>query len=182
MIGDPKLPIADNPITDRDGGIIEVNIDNSGDPYDEPPEVFITGEGYGARGIVLLDDDGYVREIRIVDPGYGYRLNLPDDAEKECIIDSFTMIRPGTQYTSTPIVYVDGKTDVAEAVINSDGQVISVRIKDRTLTFDSYPDVRILGGGGYGAQFIPSFVCLDPSDRVKIGSAKVGTGSYIDCP
>ena len=182
LIGDPKLPRADNPITDRDGGIIEVNINNSGDPYDEPPEVFITGEGYGARGIVLLDDDGYVREIRIVDPGYGYRLNLPDDAEKECIIDSFTMIKPGTQYTSTPIVYVDGKTDVAEAVINSDGQVISVRIKDRTLVFDSYPDVRILGGGGYGAQFIPSFVCLDPSDRVKIGSAKVGTGSYIDCP
>ena len=92
------------------------------------------------------------------------------------------MIKPGTQYTSTPVVYVDGKTNIAEAVINSNGQVISVRIKDRTITFDSYPDVRILGGGGYGAQFIPSFVCLDPSDRVKIGSAKVGTGSYIDCP
>ena len=31
-------------------------------------------------------------------------------------------------------------------------------------------------------KFIPSFVCLDPDARVEIGSAKVGTGSYIDCP
>ena len=144
--------------------------------------MFITGEGYGARGIVLLDDSGFAREIRIVDPGYGYRLNTPDDAKKECIIDSFTMVKPGLQYTSAPIVYVNGRKDVAEAVINPDGQVISVRIKDRTIVFDSYPEIRILGGGGYGAKFMPSFVCLDASDRVKIGSAKVGTGSYIDCP
>ena len=179
---DIKLPIPGIPITDGDGGIIEVPIDNPGDPYDEPPEVFITGEGYGARGIVLLDDSGFAREIRIVDPGYGYRLNTPDDAKKECIIDSFTMVKPGLQYTSAPIVYVNGRKDVAEAVINPDGQVISVRIKDRTIVFDSYPEIRILGGGGYGAKFMPSFVCLDASDRVKIGSAKVGTGSYIDCP
>ena len=50
------------------------------------------------------------------------------------------------------------------------------------MTFTSYPEVIINGGGGYGAKFIPSFACLDPDMRVKIGSAKVGTGSYIDCP
>ena len=177
-----RLPEAGDIITDRGGGIITVPILLPGDPYTEPPKVFITGEGYGASGEVLLDTDGFAKEIRIVDPGYGYKINLPDDAERECIIDAFTMIRPGQEYKSAPKVFVNGDSDVAEAVINPDGQVISVRIKNRSITFDSYPEVVIVGGGGYGAKFLPSFVCLDSASRVKIGSAKVGTGSYIDCP
>ena len=60
--------------------------------------------------------------------------------------------------------------------------MVSVRIRDRSTTFTEYPEIKILGGGGYGSKFIPSFVCLDPAARVEIGSAKVGTGSYIDCP
>ena len=169
-------------ITDKGGGIISIPISTPGDPYTEPPAVFITGEGYGASGEVLLDTEGFAKEIRIVDPGFGYKINLPDNAERECIIDSFTMIRPGQQYEAAPKVFVDGDDEVAEAVINTDGQVISVRIKNRSITFDSYPEVVIVGGGGYGAKFIPSFVCLDSDSRVKVGSAKVGTGSYIDCP
>ena len=176
------LPEAGTIITDKGGGIISIPILTSGDPYTEPPAVFITGEGYGASGEVLLDTEGFAKEIRIVDPGFGYKINLPDNVQRECIIDSFTMIRPGQQYEEAPKVFVDGNDEVAEAVINTDGQVISVRIKNRSITFDSYPEVVIVGGGGYGAKFIPSFVCLDSDARVKIGSAKVGTGSYIDCP
>ena len=177
-----KEPEAGIIITDTDGGIIDVPIKNPGDPYTEPPAVFITGNGYGATGEVLLDNAGYAKEIRIHTPGAGYKLNTPGNAEKECIIDSFTMISPGREYKTAPMVYIDGLTSTAEAVINTDGQVISVRIKDRTLTFTDYPEIKIIGGGGYGAKFIPSFVCLDPDARVKLGSAKVGTGSYIDCP
>ena len=177
-----NLPEAGIIITDKGGGIINIPILTSGDPYTEPPAVFITGEGYGASGEVLLDTEGFAKEIRIVDPGFGYKINLPDNVQRECIIDSFTMIRPGQQYEEAPKVFVDGDDEVAEAVINTDGQVISVRIKNRSITFDSYPEVVIVGGGGYGAKFIPSFVCLDSDARVKIGSAKVGTGSYIDCP
>ena len=55
-------------------------------------------------------------------------------------------------------------------------------IKNRELTFDRYPEILILGGGGYGAKAIPAFSCLDPVARVAVGSAKVGTGSYVDCP
>ena len=129
-----------------------------------------------------MDSNGYVTEIRVVEPGVGYKLNTSDIAKKECIIDSFTMITPGREFKSAPKVWIDGDDSIAEAVINSDGQVISVRIKNREMTFTSYPEVIINGGGGYGAKFIPSFACLDPDMRVKIGSAKVGTGSYIDCP
>ena len=130
----------------------------------------------------MLDTDGFVREIRVTDPGFGYKINKPATAELECIIDSFTMIRPGQGYTSPPKVFVDGDDKVAEAVINTKGQIISVRIKNRSVTFEEYPEVKILGGGGFGAKFLPSFSCLSPTARVKVGSAKIGTGSYIDCP
>ena len=177
-----KLPVVGDIITDDGGGIIHIPIDDSGTRYTEPPAVFITGEGYGATGEVLLDNDGFANEIRIVDPGFGYKLNVPTTAKKECIIDAFTMGSPGKGYTSVPTVYINGSKDVAEAEINTNGQVIAIKIKDRTITFNSYPELIISGGGGLGARFIPSFVCLDPTARVKVGSAKVGTGSYIDCP
>ena len=177
-----SLPEVGTIITDPDGGILDIPIKKPGDPYTEPPAVFITGEGYGATGEVLLDTNGYAKEIRINTPGAGYKLNTSVATGKECIIDSFTMLSPGFGFTSVPKVWVNGNSNIAEALINTDGQVISVRIKDRTLTFVEYPEIKIIGGGGYGAKFIPSFVCLDPDARVKLGSAKVGTGSYIDCP
>ena len=177
-----RLPVAGDIITNGDGGVIEIPIKDSGTRFVERPAVFITGEGYGATGEVLLDNDGFAKEIRITDPGFGYRKNTPTTANKECIIDSFTMISPGKGYTSVPTVFVNKSKDVAEAQINTDGQVIAIRIKDRTITFEEYPEVIISGGGGLGAKFLPSFVCLDPDARVSIGSAKVGTGSYIDCP
>jgi len=99
-----------------------------------------------------------------------------------CIIDSFTMLRPGIGYTSAPQVYVDGNPDIAEAVINEDGFVISLKVKDRVTTFDSTPEVVIVGGDGYGARFLPSLVCLDTQELEVVGSTKIGTGSYIDCP
>ena len=177
----PILPTIGDIITGPDGGIIDVIIDDPGDPFKEAPAVFITGAGIGTAAIGLLDDKGSLSEIRITDPGFGHKLNSPTSALKECIIDSFTMIRPGREYTSAPIVYINGDDTIAEAIVEN-GQVISVRVKNRELTFDTYPTVIILGGGGYGATFLPSFSCLEPEARVKIGSAKIGTGSYIDCP
>ena len=177
-----RLPESGEIITNNDGGVLEIPILDSGDRFTERPTVFITGNGYGATGEVLLDNDGFAKEVRITDPGFGYKINTPSTASKECIIDSFTMISPGKGYTSVPTVFVGKSKDIAEAQINTDGQVIAVRIKDRTVTFEEYPEIIISGGSGIGARFIPSFVCLDPDARVELGSAKVGTGSYIDCP
>ena len=130
----------------------------------------------------MLDDNGFLTEIRVTNPGRGYKLNKPVGAQKECIIDAFTLMNVGRNYKTPPAVYVNGDSTIAESVINERGQVISVRIKNRELTFDRYPEMLILGGGGYGAKAIPSFSCLDPVARVETGSAKVGTGSYVDCP
>jgi hypothetical protein len=169
-------------VTDDSGGIIYIPIDNPGDPWAEAPYVFITGQGIGATATALLDEKGYLTEIRMKSSGYGYKKNLPQTTGKRCIIDTFTIIRPGVEYTEKPTIYVNGRTDVAEATINEDGFVIGARVLDRTTTYDKFPEIIIVGGGGYGAKLLPSLVCLDEQNLATIGSTKIGTGRYIDCP
>jgi hypothetical protein len=179
-----RVPTVDenNIITDDNGGIIDIPIDNPGDPWAEPPYVFITGQGIGATATALLDQDGYLTEIRIKSSGYGYKKNLASDRGKRCIIDAYTVSRPGIGYTEKPTIYVNGRTDIAEAIINDDGFVIGARTLDRVTTYDKFPEIIIVGGGGYGAKLLPSLVCLDEQNLTKVGSTKIGTGKYIDCP
>jgi len=103
----------------------------------------------------LLDENGYLTEIRVKKGGYGYKINDPESNGVRCIIDSFTVIRPGRNYTEKPVVYVNGETDVAEAIINEDGFLIGARVLRRELTFDEYPEVRVIGSGA-GGKLIPS--------------------------
>ena len=181
IIIDREKPEAGDPVTDPIGGIIQIPIKKPGGPYVIPPYVLIGGQGYGATAQALLDNDGFVTEIRVTTPGIGYKLNRPESNGLRCIIDSFTLIRPGQGYTSAPTVWINGRNDVAEAVVE-DGRVVSVRILDRETTFEEYPEVLIIGGGGIGAKWIPSFACLDTPGLAEIGSTKIGTGRYVDCP
>ena len=130
----------------------------------------------------MLDQEGFITEIRIKAPGYGYKLNLADDVGVRCIIDSFTILSPGIGYTSRPDIYINGELGVAEALINDDGFVIGARILDRQRTFSEFPDIRVVGGGGYGARMLPSLACLDTEALTTVGATKIGTGRYVDCP
>ena len=188
---DPNKPVRDfepptvdpiNVITDPNGGIIDIPITNPGDPWAEPPYVTIGGAGISATATALLDEKGFLTEIRVKTPGYGYKLNLPATQNKRCIIDSFTLIRPGIDYTEPPTIYVDGRTDVAEALIDDQGFVIGARVLDRVTTYEKMPEVLIVGGNGFGAKLIPSLACLDTEALTTIGSTKIGTGRYVDCP
>ena len=67
-------------------------------------------------------------------------------------------------------------------MISQSDNVIKLSSINRRMFILATAKVIILGGGGYAAKFIPSFACLDPEARVKVGSAKIGTGKYIDCP
>ena len=170
-------------ITDDNGGIIEIPVDDPGDAWAEPPVVFIGGEGSGATAVGLLDGNGFLTEIRVQSPGFGYKLNLASDNDVRCIIDSFTILRPGIGYTSVPDMYVNGELGIAEAVIDPDtGFVVGARILNREITFEKFPAIDIVGGGGYGAKLLPSLACLDTEALSTIGSTKIGTGKYIDCP
>ena len=178
---EPEIVI-DDVITDDNGGIIEIPISNPGDPWAEAPYVFIGGNGFGATATALLDQEGYLTEIRILSPGFGYKKNLSENAGKRCIIDTFTMIKPGIGYVDKPEVYVNGESGLAEAIINSDGFVIGAKMLDRTRTFEGFPEVKVIGGGGAGARLLPSLVCLDTDGLSTVGATKIGTGRYVDCP
>lgn len=180
--GDHEKPKAFAPITGDDGSIISVTIDETGDAYTEAPRVIFSGEGFGATGIALLNDKGFVSEIRVTRGGLGYKRNLPEDSNLRCIIDSFTMIAPGIRYTSPPDVFINGLRGGAIAEIDARGYVTSVKIIDRKTSYSSTPIVKIIGGGGSGAIFKPSMVCLDTQEIETIGLVKIGTGRYIDCP
>ena len=179
-----RVPIVDTTkiITDSDGGIIEIPISNPGDPWAEPPYVFIGGNGRGAAATALLDNKGYLTEIRIKSTGFGYKKNLASDQDVRCIIDTFTLLRPGRGYTEKPTILINGDDSIAEAIINDNGFVIGARTLNREKTFDRYPVVEIVGGGGYGAKLLPSLACLDTDGLARLGATKIGTGRYVDCP
>lgn len=176
-------PIAGDPIVDEDGSIISIPIDYPGNrSYLVAPEVAIFGDGYGAAAIALLDSDGFVSEIRVTRTGLNYVPNLPSDNGTKCVIDSFTIIRTGFNYTTPPTLYVDGRTDVGEITINEDGFISGVRVLNRSISYDTIPEIVVSGGDGSGGFVLPSLVCLPPLELETKGYVKIGTGSYIDCP
>ena len=175
-----KEPTIGEPIVDEDGKIIEIPIDDPGDPYLLPPNLAITGQGWGAMGVPLLDKDGYVTEIRITQRGRNFIPNKPENVN--CVLDSLTLTRPGKGYTSIPKVFIDGESDKVVARINAAGFVVGFDVIDRTKIYNTAPTVTIVGGGGFGANALASLSCLDSETRDLLGYAKVGTGRYVDCP
>ena len=182
---DFKLPTikSGDIITDENGGIIEIPVDNPGGAWAEAPYVFIGGNGTGATGVGLLDEGGFLTEIRIHSSGFGYKKNLAKDNNVRCIIDSFTILKTGSGYTSPPDLYVNGQLGIAEAILDVDnGFVIGARVLNRQITFEKFPSISIVGGGGYGARMLPSLACLDTDALTTVGATKIGTGRYVDCP
>lgn len=177
-----KKPVAGDPITDDNGAIVEIPIKVPGGPYQKAPQIIITGNGYGSGAVALLDDKGFVTEVRVTRQGINYVPNTADENNLQCVVDSFTLLSPGSGYTEPPVVLINGERDIAEAVIDQRGFVVSIRTLDRSKRYTNMPTVTLLGGGGGGARFLPNMVCLDSNELERRGYAKIGTGSYVDCP
>ena len=175
-------PVAGTPVTNDSGAIISIPIVSRGCPYQKPPRVIVRGKGYGASAIALLDQNGFVSEIRVTRTGRGYVKNNSDDQNLTCVIDSYTLLNPGRGYTSEPDVFINGEQGIARARINELGYVYSVEVVDRTRTFKNIPSIIIRGGGGAGARVLPSLNCLNKVELETRGYTKIGTGKYIDCP
>ena len=177
-----KKPVAGDPITDEGGAIVEIPIKVPGGPYQTAPQIIITGGGYGSGAVALLDDKGFVTEVRVTRQGINYVPNTANENNLQCVIDSFTLLSPGSGYTEAPVVLINGERDIAEAIIDQRGFVVSIRTLDRSKRYTDMPTVTLLGGGGGGARFLPNMVCLDSNELERRGYAKIGTGSYVDCP
>ena len=177
----PSDPVACEPEVDENGSILSIDICSTGTQYNYPPNVLITGTGFGATATAVLDDDGYVSQIKILTPGIGYQSN---SSGKQCIITGFNLIRPGSGYTTAPAVYVNGDSSIVKAKIQ-DGRVIGFDVANKTKTFTSFPDIEIFGDG-YGALAIPFIGCVPSEELNRIETETVAelstTGSYVDCP
>jgi len=180
----PEPPEPGIPVTDPDGSIINIPIDTPGGrQYQVPPKVVIEGNGSGAAGIALLDRNGFVSEIRVTRIGSGYKRNVPGvNNDLTCVIDSFTIIRPGFGYKEPPTLYIDGDPSIAQIKIDDNGFIVGTEVLNRSKSFNTIPDVLIVGGGGAGGFVLPSLVCLPQEELEQQGYVKIGTGSYIDCP
>ena len=180
-----RFPIIDetNIITDSNGGIIDIPIKDSGNiNYAELPFVTISGSGYGARALPVLNKVGKLAEIRVIDPGVGYLINSGDMNSLKCIIDDFTLIRPGFGYKDA-IIYVNGESNVAEAIIENE-YIMGARLLRRDVFYQSTPNIEIFSTTGFSAKIIPSMVCVtDEQFKNRLSTEnRIRKGVYIDCP
>jgi len=182
---EPQPPTACPPIISTEGQILSIPICKPGSRYITPPDIYIQseGNGYGASAVAVLDDNGYVKEIKVVRAGRGYPPALPND-NLNCVITGFTIIKGGFGYSSPPTVLVDGDPTVAEAVV-SNGVLVDIKVKQKTKEFLDNPTVRIIASTtGLGAIAVANISCLD-RERVNELADIVGptpVGEYIDCP
>jgi len=180
----PVPPIACPPVVSSTGQIVSIGICSPGTRYLAAPAIYIqgNGRGYGASAVAVLDDEGYVSEIKVVRPGRGYPPNPPENLD--CIITGFTIIKPGFGYDVPPAVFVDGELDVAEAVI-ANGVLVDIKVKNKSKTFTDNPLIKIIPvSRGVGAVAIANIACLDRQDVREIAEVVGPTpvGEYIDCP
>ena len=176
-----RPPTLGPPEVDDDGKIIDIPIENPGDPYIFPPFIKIYGTGVGASAKAVLDDSGKISKVLIQRPGRGYTPNK--SASKQCVIDGFLVIRPGLGYKTAPTIYVDGDSTIAKALIDETGYVVDIQVINKTKTFFKFPEI-IIEGDGAGAKVIPSLSCLDNTNFVALVNevAPSGVAQVIDCP
>lgn len=182
--GNPNPPIACPPVVSKSGQIVSIGICSPGTRYLAAPQIYVqgNGRGYGASAVAVLDDAGYLSEIKVVRPGRGYPPNPPDGLD--CVITGFTIIKPGFGYDKPPAVFVDGELGVAEAVIKN-GVLVDITVIDKTKTFTDNPLIKIIPTSqGIGGIAIANIACLDPIDIQQLQEIVDPTpvGQYIDCP
>jgi hypothetical protein len=176
-----KPPVIGTPEVCDDGRIMYIPIIDKGDRYRVPPIVRIRGAGFGASAIAELDQDGYIKNIKITRSGTGYK---PTRVETNCVIDSFAIFSPGVGYYDKPTVYVNGDSSVAKAKTDDRGFVSSIEVVDKSRVFACTPRVEITSASGLGAKAYPIMQCF-ADDLYKEYVSEVapsGVDEVIDCP
>lgn len=174
-------PVLGTPEVCDDGRIMEVPILRTGDAYSVPPIVVFSGGGYGASATAELDENGYLRRINVTRGGTGY---TPSRTRGNCVISNIAITNPGLGYYRKPTVFVNGRSNIAEAIISDEGIVTGIDIIDKTATFTCTPKIEIIGGDGLGAKAFALMECRDDENyqRFVQDIAPSGVDEVIDCP
>lgn len=187
---DPDLPPPSTPVVvGPDKGVVSVPVPPTAKKrkYKNPPLTPISGIGTGAIAKAELDEDGFLIDIVVKSIGIGY---IPSDFDQCGILTNIVITNVGGYYDFSPTVYVNNDPTIAVAAIEN-GRLAEIRITNpQNIVYNSIPDIRIVGGGGYGgsAKAVITYVpCPEVPDRYlnvvnKYNESKLGIVSVVDCP
>ena len=160
-----------NAVVNNTGQIIGVDIVDPGMGYtpENPPYVTIKdacGDGSGAIGTPMIDDDGGIKNIIIESPGYGYNNDYPltlttsgpiesgviDVPSDEMVggIDDVVIVDPGSGYNTTDTLEVDG-AELTPIILG--GKIVGVNVVNGGVGFTSIPEITVNSDTGIGAIF-----------------------------
>lgn len=174
-------PVLGDPEVCDDGRVMHIPIIETGDRYKVPPIVVISGDGFGASAKAELNEEGYIKNITILRSGFGY---LPSRVNNNCVIDKIIVNSPGIGYYSTPTVYVNGESGVANARVDERGFVYAIEVINGTKLYSCTPKVEIFGGDGLGASAVAIMSCRsDELHKLYVNVvAPSGVDEVVDCP
>ena len=156
------------------GHILDVKLTASGSNYLAPiaPQVVIGGKGKDAEATAVVDASGVVTAVNVTKEGTGYGHEIA----------SVEVTSRGSGYTLPPSVTFDpASTASAEAIINEDGEVVSIAVTNGGVYSSTPPTVTITShpqdetGQGCKATAVlspPPTVTFIPPGAIAV--AKVG--------
>lgn len=180
---DDGTPEFDVPIIDADGSIIDIEVKKSGHRYRSVPFISIDSNvGFGAIVEPILNSNGYLSRVRVIRGGQGYQ-GKTRPTNVVCQLVGFTMTNVGGLYDTAPTVYVDGKSDIARAILSPQGYVEEIQLLEGGQSYNEVPEVIITGGGGFGAKAKADLQCVpaEESELILQGLAR-DPANYVDCP
>ena len=169
--GTPGLGGLLNAVVNNTGQIIGVDIVNPGMGYipENPPYVTFKdacGDGSGAIGTPMIDDNGGIKNVIIESPGYGYNNDYPitlttsgpiesgvvdvPSAEMVGEIDDVVVVDPGSGYNTTDTLEVDG-AELTPIILG--GKIVGVNVANGGVGFTSIPEITVNSDTGIGAIF-----------------------------
>jgi len=186
-----------NAVVSNLGELIGADVVERGLGYSPQKPPYVTfrdacGNGVGARGRVIVGDDGGIDRIIIDYTGYGY-LNTQGDTITSSgiipaapsppgtpvtgIIDTVVVTNPGFGYNPGDTITI-GNAVVEPVIIG--GIVVSTNVIDPGFGFTEIPDAEINSETGIGAAFLPVLKFKKIDELTKpLDPAKVIT--IIDC-
>ena len=126
-------------ITPVQGGVIAVEVLDGGEDYIYPPHVEIVDEcglGIGAVARSVIDDNGRVIAIYIVDPGELY----PVDNIRLVTVGSVQVIDGGSGYPQDIGIIEDDSGTQYSVIVNEDGEITDVT-PINIIEVDDIPDI-----------------------------------------
>tara|TARA_B100001059_G_scaffold186283_2_gene188200 strand:+ start:14915 stop:17023 length:2109 start_codon:yes stop_codon:yes gene_type:complete len=123
LVGRYVDTVDERTITDKQGGVVSIEVTNGGEGYIYPPFVEITdncGLGIGAVARSVINREGKVIRIYIVTPGEGY----PSSGEELFVVNDVQIITGGFGYS--PGIVQDQYGGRYEVLPNERGTVINI--------------------------------------------------------